>query len=119
MSLVRMRRGARLVAVVLLVAAASALPHLPLDDEGCLAPAAKWSQQHDEWQAGVRSASDQPRDHCAVCHWNRTVRSPRASIVAAVAQIVPCLLVTETGWAVPPAPVLENLPARAPPQTLL
>jgi hypothetical protein len=119
MSLVRMRRGARLVAVVLLLAAASALPHLPLDDEGCLAPAAESYQQHDDSQAGVRSASDQQREHCAVCHWNRTVRSPRASIVATVAQIVPCLLVAETGWAAPPAPVLENIPARAPPQTLL
>src|SRR5687767_12898940 len=33
---------------------------------------------------------------------------PCASLAATVGQIVPCLFVTETGWAAPPAPVLEN-----------
>jgi hypothetical protein len=114
----RMRRWCRVVAVVLLLATARGLPHLDRDDPACIGGVWLLSG-HDESQHAIgASAAPVPEDHCAICHWTRSLRPPLASVAVLVAR-APLTLVDRAPAVAPLTPVLENLPARAPPATLL
>jgi hypothetical protein len=119
MSLSRMRRWSRVVAVMLLIAAARGTPHFAQDDIGCdLAILA--AAEHDESKHGFRSSGDSgERDHCALCHWSRLLRSPLTALGVNVTPAAPAAL--EQGFVAPApvSPIPEELPARAPPSFLL
>jgi hypothetical protein len=72
MSLCWLRQSSRAVATVLLLVFMCQLPHLRQDDDLC-APAAP--EAHDESKHVFTTAAgpDHP-NHCAICHWTRSVR---------------------------------------------
>jgi hypothetical protein len=49
------------------------MPHAAQDDPACAAPPL---EQHDESQHAIGAAAAAGHEHCAVCHWSRTFRSP-------------------------------------------
>lgn len=118
MSLLRLRRWSRVVSVVLLCAAAGGLPHFAADDPGCLIPVESFDA-HEETQHVVRAAGAvHTADHCAICHWTRSLRSPRAGSVPVGAAPLSSATLLRLQPPVHPAPVMEHLPARAPPALL-
>ena len=114
MALVRLRRASRTVAVLLLASFWS-LSHWAGDDV-CTADLL---QTHDESKHVIGASVGIAPQHCAVCHSVRTPRRPTGpathlrSPLAAGPVVDPGL--ASSGC----APVLENLPARAPPATLI
>jgi hypothetical protein len=114
---VRLRRWARLVALLLLVASAR-LPHLGQDDQACAALFGGGSTQHES--ALVEgSGGATPVDHCAICHWTRLLRSPLTVVGVTIAHAGPAIPVSRRALPVHADPIHEHLPARAPPSTLL
>jgi hypothetical protein len=112
-----MRRWARLVALVLLVASAR-LPHAGQDDQAC-APLFSDRASRDAGALVESSGQTSPTDHCAICHWTRLLRSPLTVVGVTIASDGPA---TQISRQLPPVhvdPVTEHLPARAPPATLL
>jgi len=119
MALSGMRRWSRLVAVLLLCTAAR-LPHLAADDFACVDSSAPAYAGHDETKHGLRPAtSDDDGEHCAVCHWTRTLRSPRAVVGMLYAGIEPASVLHATSGRAFSTAIARNLPARAPPSQLL
>jgi hypothetical protein len=119
MSLRQMRRWSRLVSVLLLLATASGLPHWAQDDGACLVAAADPYGSHDETQHALVAGNHDGGEHCALCHWTRQLRSPRPTLSASTVVAAPPTSIAGVGIRAHAAPALENLPARAPPQTLL
>jgi hypothetical protein len=116
MTLSGMRRWSRMVAIILLLAAAGGLPHLVQDDSACLASSPQGYGPHDESQHGMRAAgAAADRDHCALCHWTRSLRSPLARLGPAAVQLALPSSIYRPPTAAPLAPILDNLPSRAPP----
>ena len=114
-----MRRASRLVAVVLLLASARGLPHLAQDDFACVPSALSYAGPHDESQHGLQPAgAAHEQEHCAVCHWTRSLRSPRAHVAGSAASEHSASAVHGAASSAPLAPALDNLPARAPPSSL-
>ncbi len=110
---------ARLVAMVLLLAAAAGLPHLPQDDQGCVRPAAEYAGSEPS-PHGLRAPGEVGHhDHCAVCHWTRSLRSPLTILGVLTPAATPPLPVHGAAVAAALAPVVRTLPARAPPFDLL
>jgi hypothetical protein len=104
---------------MLLLATVRGLPHFAQDDLACSIPS-QGSGPHDESRHGLNAAVDAAeRDHCALCHWSRSLRSPLTALAISVASVVPASVEYGAVEAVPVAPVLDHLPARAPPATLL
>jgi hypothetical protein len=118
MSLPRLRRPSRFIAVVLLLAAAR-LPHIAGDDGACLPGAIPSYVAHDESQHSLESGSPHEDDHCAVCHWTRSLRSPRTAVASAAAQVNPPTLLHRSDAAAARSADVAHLPARAPPSALL
>jgi hypothetical protein len=118
MTPLRVLRRSRAVAVVLLLAALHGLPHLAPDDALC-APTATFAAEHDETQHGLRAAAPLDQEHCAVCHWLRSLRAPGAALAVAVARVTPPTLVARSAASLHRAPVRDGLPARAPPTVLI
>jgi hypothetical protein len=118
MSLTWMRRWSRLIAVVLLFAAAR-LPHLDADDVACVAWPTQADGAHDETKHGLRTATSEDGDHCAVCHWTRTLRSPGPDITVVLAHVALPSLLPASADGIVSASFVRNLPARAPPSALL
>jgi hypothetical protein len=119
MSLMRIRRWSRLIATILVVAAFPAMPHFAQDDLACDL-AATASAQHDASQHGFRAAGDTgERDHCALCHWARSLRSPLTPLGVTASPAAAAAIEHALVAAVPVAPALATLPARAPPAGLL
>jgi hypothetical protein len=111
-----MRRWARTVALLLLVASAR-LPHLGQDDKECASVAsAESSRSASAYGAGSEAAS-QP-EHCAICHWTRLLRSPLTAVGITSTGAGPATLVLRGALPVHADPVPEHLPARAPPTRL-
>ena len=109
----RYRSFARVVALALLLAAPASLQHGGKDDLAC----APFGEARSDVDALHGSPSDAP-DHCLVCHWMRSLRSPFAtpprldSTLAAAARIdIPPAVAAH-------APALARIPARAPPVSL-
>jgi hypothetical protein len=119
MSLLRAQRWSRLVAMVLLVAMTPGVPHLALDDVACVPGGAGASREHDETQHGLRAGGQEEQDHCAICHWTRLLRSPRADVAGGMAHVTPPSAVHGGPDTAHVAPDLDSLPARAPPPALL
>ena len=118
MSLLRLRRWSRMVSVVLLLASGGGLPHFAVDDPGCLTPVESFGE-HDETQHALGAAgAPHSAEHCAVCHWTRTLRSPRAAAASLAPQAVSSAGLFRLLSPVHLAPVMEHLPARAPPALL-
>jgi mono/diheme cytochrome c family protein len=114
-----MRRWSRVVAVMLFLAMAGGLPHIGQDDPACDG-AAQYSEAGDASQHGLRAAGPAAgHDHCALCHWTRSLRSPLTPLGVLVATVTHSSPVSRTAAPPPSAPVLEHLPARAPPAPLL
>ena len=114
-----MRRWSRVIAVVLLMTAVPATPHFAQDDFACDL-AALASAEHDESKHGFRAAGDAAeRDHCALCHWSRSLRSPLTPLGVTVTPAAPAAAEHGVVAALLLSPALENLPARAPPAVLL
>jgi hypothetical protein len=118
MSLTRFRRSSRVIAAVLLLAAAR-LPHVAVDDAACVPAAIPGYGEHDESQHGFQANVPAGSEHCAVCHWTRSLRSPRAVLTLAVAEVAPPVIVHRIAEAEVVSAFLEDLPARAPPSSLL
>jgi hypothetical protein len=116
--IVRMRAWSRAVAVLLVCAVLPGLSHLAEDDAACLSAFEAFTP-HDHSRHAFRSGEPSHQDHCAICHWSRSLRMPR-SVASAWAAPVP------VSYAIFPgadtahlSPVLEQAPARAPPVALL
>src|SRR5688500_16167153 len=120
MNLGRMRRWSRVVAVILLIAAGRGLPHFAQDDPGC-SPAVIQSyaaHQQSDHAVGEASRADH-RNHCAVCHWSRSLRSPLTAVSVWLADVNPPTLVSRGPVLAAAAVVEPALPARAPPSLLV
>ena len=108
----RLRRSVRTVSAVLVVLSLWSLPHRSQPDI-CL-PAGL--EAHDESKHIYTTASQGPHeDHCAVCHWMRTLKpafasSPHAAIPSGASAAI---YLQARGGQMPSA--LAQLPPRAPP----
>jgi len=119
MSLGRMRRWARVIAVILLIAAGRGLPHFAQDDPGC-APGLLQADGADGSTHVIGGApSAHSKNHCALCHWSRSLRSPLSSLSSWVAQATPPTLVARRPVSPAAAVVLPAVPARAPPSSFV
>lgn len=113
MALARLRRSARVIALVVL-ASFWGVSHRASDDacaDGVL-PA------HDESRHVLRAPGGSEPDHCAICHSLRTPRRPIGPIVQLGANDQCCPVDERTDVNFRRAPSLDNLPARAPPASL-
>jgi hypothetical protein len=111
-----MRRWARTVALVLLVASAR-LPHLGQDDQLCAGLTSSGSSQ-DNSVLGAGSGTPSPPEHCAICHWTRLLRSPLTVVGITTTNVGPATLVLRGAIPAHVDPVTAHLPARAPPALL-
>lgn len=118
MTLKRARRYARLVAALLLLASVR-LPHLAADDIACLPPALEASGPHAETDHGLRPAEHASQEHCGVCHFNRSLRSPGTGLAEWGARVERPSLVHQGSLVVVLGSIPRHLPARAPPAALL
>jgi hypothetical protein len=108
----RFRRLARSVAVLLLLAAPSGLLHAGSDDFACLPGATA------DGGATLGAAGGDTADHCLVCHWTRSLRSPSPPVARIHAALVAATPIDESCPIAQRAPALDRLPARAPPRSL-
>ena len=111
-----MRRWARTVALLLLVASAR-LPHLGQDDQACAGFVSGGSSQDASAFSAGSDAASQP-EHCAICHWTRLLRSPLTVIGISPIDVEPATLVLRGALPDHVDPVHDHLPARAPPALL-
>jgi hypothetical protein len=118
MTLSSIRRWSRLIAVCLLLAGGR-LPHAAADDPACLPGAAQLPGDHDETKHGLRAPAADHEEHCAVCHWTRSLRAPRTEIRVASAPVHAASLLARPAVDSRLHPSLPNLPPRAPPSELL
>ena len=109
----RYRSYARVIALALLLAAPATLQHGGKDDFAC-APLGQASSDGDVLHG---SPSDAP-EHCLVCHWTRSLRSPSAAPAAFDSELIPAARVDAASPQAARAPSLSRLPARAPPVSL-
>ena len=113
----------RAVAVVLFVTTLRGLPHFAQDDFACVAvvqASAAGQPAAGQPAAGLSADEASPhREHCAICHWTRSLRSPSRTPGMAFAQAAPTHPVHAIAIVSRPVPVLDQLPARAPPTVLL
>lgn len=108
----------RAVAVVLFVTTLRGLPHFAQDDLACVAVIQAGAAGQPA--AGLSADEASPhREHCAICHWTRGLRSPARTPGMAFAQAAPAHAVPAIAIVSRPVPVLDQLPARAPPAVLL
>ena len=118
MTVSRVRCSSRVVAAFLLIATLRGLPHFAQDDLACDIPQA--SAPHDESRHGLNVPGKAgARDHCALCHWSRLLRSPLTALGITVMPEAATPIDHGPPAAAPIAPVLQLLSARAPPTTLL
>jgi hypothetical protein len=110
------RRWSRLLAVLLLLASGR-LPHVAADDAACV-PGSAEAAAHDETRHAYRDGSVAHTDHCAVCHWARSLRAPGGASAAAAIEVRPESSVVALAAHPPQGPFLEGLAARAPPARL-
>ena len=115
MRLQRLRASSRLVACLLLLAWLGGGPHLISDDPACLPGAAEAYGDHDETQHQIRAGAAAAQEHCALCHWTRSLRSARQQVARGLSNAAPAGAVAATPRRAHRAPVLAHLPARAPP----
>jgi hypothetical protein len=112
--ILRMRGWSRAIAVLLVCAALPGLSHLAEDDAACLSAFEAFTP-HDHGRHAFRSGEPPHQDHCAICHWSRSLRTPRsvATAWAGPVRISDPVAPAADSPHLPPA--LEHTPARAPP----
>ena len=113
MALARLRRTARLVAVILL-ASFWGLSHGASDD----ACAIGVLEAHDESKHVIRAPAGSEPDHCAICHSLRTPRRPIGPAVEPGGNDQYCAVDDLYDFTFHRGPSLDSLPARAPPVSL-
>lgn len=113
MPLARLRRSARLVAMLLLASFWS-VAHRGSDD-ACLTVVA---EAHDESKHAMTGASGSAPEHCAVCHAVRTLRPPLGPAPAVRAPLDYALVLPVGVLSSHRSPALDQLPARSPPASL-
>jgi hypothetical protein len=113
MALARLRRSARVIAVVLL-ASFWGVSHGASDDACALGVL----QAHDESKHVIRAPGGSEPQHCAICHSLRTPRRPIGPIGQLVSTDRYCAVDDLSHVNFRRAPALDNLPARAPPACL-
>ena len=106
------RQFARVIASVLLLSALAGLQHGGRDDFAC-APTGTPA----ETDAIAVGASD-TGEHCLVCHWTRSLRSPFASAPQCESIVLTMTCVDSPTPIAICAPAPGRLPARAPPASL-
>lgn len=114
MSLALLRRWSRAVALSLLVASLWGLPHGGEADDAC-APA---PEQHDESRHVITAVPAVDADHCAVCHWLRTLQPELAGVRSSQHGVAAGDDVSTHASADRRDPGANRLPARAPPAGL-
>lgn len=107
-----LRRFARPIAVLVLLAGPAGMLHSGIDDPGCVGRGASGADV-----AAWGTAPADAADHCLVCHWTRSLRSPFPSIARAYSALVAAAGVEIPQPALHHAPALERGPARAPPRS--
>ena len=115
MSCWRLRRGSRVVAVVLLLA--SVRPVLTASDDVACSP---WPdalsvQSGTALLAKANGPSRGGQEHCAVCHWTRLLRSPLTQTGLTITVAAAATPLERTGPGSYVSPTHDHLPARAPP----
>ena len=116
MGLAWLRRSSRLIAAVVLLASMWQLPHRAQDDEICV-PAA--TEAHDESKHVFTAVADYDhRDHCAICHWLRTLKPAYSAGPVATTGADAGLRLAAPASSSLRDPGTGQLPARAPPSQL-
>lgn len=118
MGVLRVRRWSRLIAVALLFASAHGLPHFEPDDPACPSGPEESYAPHDETQHVLRPGGTADHEHCAVCHWTRSLRSPYGGVAGWALTLSPRAPVYKPSSRAHAALLADNLPARAPPAAL-
>jgi hypothetical protein len=118
MRFMRTHRWLRLVAALLLFTTVR-LPHVDLDDAACAPVPSGAYAAHDETQHALGTAKHDTTDHCALCHWTRTLRSSRPQSTGSIADSPRLAHLAGGAVAARPGATPASLPARAPPSTPL
>jgi hypothetical protein len=110
MALARLRRSARVIALLVL-ASFWGVSHGASDD----ACALEVLQAHDESKHVIRAPQGNEPDHCAICHSLRTPKRPIGPIGQLVSTDRYCAVDELADVNFRRDPALDHLPARAPP----
>jgi hypothetical protein len=113
MALARLRRSARLIALLLLTSFWG-VSHGASDD----ACAIGVLEAHDESKHVIRAPAGGEPDHCAICHSLRTPRRPIGPVEQLRGNDAYCAIDDLHDVTFRRGPALDNLPARAPPVSL-
>ena len=113
MALARLRRSARLIALVLLTSFWG-VSHGATDD-ACVIGVL---EAHDESKHVIRAPAGNEPDHCAICHSLRTPRRPIGPVGQLGGDDRYCAIDDLPDVNFLRGPALTNLPARAPPVSL-
>jgi hypothetical protein len=117
MRLAWLRPSSRVIAAVLLLTSLWQLPHRAQDDEICVPAAAEAHDESKHVFTNVGAADHQ--DHCAICHWLRSLKPAFSSGHAVAAPTNPGRRLTASTFGVLRDPGADRLPARAPPSDRL
>jgi hypothetical protein len=110
-------RTPRLIALLLLLATVSTSVHWQQDGDACMPAGAG---RHDESKHVFASAVEQaPHDHCAICHWQRVHRPAFIQLGVDIPALLARAECFDSVDARPRQNSLQQLPARAPPATIL
>lgn len=107
------RRLARPIAILVLLAGPVSLLHSGIDDPACAS-----LDGSEEGNPSLGGAPADSSDHCLVCHWTRTLRSPSLSVARTHHTLVVGARVEVGQTSLRHAPALDRGPARAPPSSL-
>jgi hypothetical protein len=110
-------RTSRLIALLLLLATVSTSVHWQQDGDACMPAGA---ERHDESKHVFAPVVEQaPHDHCAICHWQRVHRPAFIQLGVDIPALLAGAALFVSVDARPDQNSLQQLPARAPPATIL
>ena len=107
----RFRQFARVIAAMLLLTGPVVFQHEGRDDFACAPGGAT-----DRDIAEIAAAPSGAAQHCLVCHWTRSLRTPSPSSAYATSLLITATTVDVAEGKSHRAPALDRLPARAPPR---
>jgi hypothetical protein len=115
MSLAALRRSSRILSLWLLVVSLWGLPHRADGADTC-PPAG--AEPHDESKHVFSSETRDHGEHCAVCHWLRSVKPGLTERAAAETRVPLASSLAPTNHHCSCDAAARRLPARAPPSFL-